>query len=106
MEKLIKDFKVMIVGVAADGFSDKWLGRIIDADALRELKALNRKYKISIVGEGGEFETLVTDGPNFRKRLEIVDSAVEMDSENSGILRINEVKLVDKEKRSLKGRVG
>ncbi len=96
MEKLIKDFKVMIVGVAADGFSDKWLGRIIDNNALDELKALNRKYKISIAGEGGEYESLVLDGPNFRKRLEIVDSAVEMDSANSGVLRINKVKLVDK----------
>jgi ABC transporter with metal-binding/Fe-S-binding domain ATP-binding protein len=105
MEKLVKDFKVMIVGVAADGFSDKWLGRIIDNNALDELKALNRKYKISIAGEGGEYESLVLDGPNFRKRLEIVDSAVEMDSANSGVLRINKVKLVDKEKMSLKGMV-
>lgn len=106
MKELVRDFKVVIVGVAADGFSRRWLGREIGKEALEELKSLVRKHKISIAGEGGEYESIVLDGPNFRKRMEIVDAMPEMDSAHSGILRINEVKITDKEKRSLKGKVG
>ena len=58
-------FKIMIVGVYADGLGKDWLGRILDADALEELEVISTKFGINISGEGGEFETLVVGGPNF-----------------------------------------
>ena len=65
-------FNTIIIGVYAHGFSDRWLGRRIDADAINDLMKLNRLYGVSLVGEGGEYETLVLDASFFKKRIRIV----------------------------------
>jgi ABC transporter with metal-binding/Fe-S-binding domain ATP-binding protein len=67
-------FETMITGVCAYGFDKEWLGRRIDKAAFAELIELNKRYGISIVGEGGEYETLVLDSPFFRKRLRIIEA--------------------------------
>jgi len=86
-------FKVIIVGVYAYGFDKSWLGREINTESLNEIVELNRKYRISMIGEGGEYETLVLDAPYFRKMIEIVH--VEEKWENhSGYLIVKEAKLV------------
>jgi ABC transporter with metal-binding/Fe-S-binding domain ATP-binding protein len=88
-------FRVMFVGVYAEGLGMDWLGRELDADALLELEAIAQKYGINVSGEGGEYETLVVDGPNFSKRLEILESQVQWES-MSGTLYVKETRLVDK----------
>lgn len=65
-------FNTIIIGVYAHGFSDRWLGRRIDAEAIKDLVKLNRLYGVSLVGEGGEYETLVLDTSFFKKRIRIV----------------------------------
>ena len=67
-------FRIIMVGVYADGLGKEWLGRELDSAALKELKKISEKNRMNISGEGGEFETLVLDGPNFAKRVEIVES--------------------------------
>jgi diphthine-ammonia ligase len=64
-------FEIKIVRVAAYGLDESWLGRTLDADALADLEALNDKYGVHILGEGGEFETLVTDGPHMERPIEL-----------------------------------
>jgi ABC transporter with metal-binding/Fe-S-binding domain ATP-binding protein len=64
-------FEITIVQVAAGGLDESWLGRRIDADALAELAALNERYGVHLLGEGGEFETLVVDGPHMGRRIEL-----------------------------------
>jgi len=59
-------FDVRIAGVFADGLDESWVGKRIDEVTLQRLRKLN----IHIGGEGGEYETLVLDGPGFKKRLE------------------------------------
>ena len=77
LRKLIElGYEVIITSVKADGFSEEWLGRRIDESCLNDLLKLNRKYKIHLMGEGGEYETFVLDGPIFKKRLEIVKSSI------------------------------
>ncbi|WP_255193427.1 diphthine--ammonia ligase [Natronobeatus ordinarius] len=62
-------FEIVIVQVAAGGLDESWLGRTIDEAALEELEALNERYGVHILGEGGEFETLVVDGPHMDRRI-------------------------------------
>lgn len=77
LRELINDkFKVMIVGVSAYPLESSWLGRIIDNKFIDEVQILNKKYKIHIAGEGGEFETFVLDCPLFKKSLKIIDSKI------------------------------
>ncbi|QCJ47763.1 MULTISPECIES: diphthine--ammonia ligase [Haloprofundus] len=64
-------FEIRIVQVAAHGLDESWLGRTLDADAIAELAELNEEYGVHILGEGGEFETLVTDGPHMSKPIEL-----------------------------------
>jgi len=68
------NFNAIMTGVYAYGFTREWLGKRIDADAISALEELNKQYGVSLVGEGGEYETLVLDGPIFKKRIEIVDA--------------------------------
>ncbi len=96
MEDLIKlGFQVIITGVYAHGFDQKWIGRVIDTAALRDLIELNKKYEVSIVGEGGEYETLVLDAPYFRKKINITKARIEWKG-NAGSLIVQEAGLQEK----------
>lgn len=68
------NFEVVIVGVYAYGFDESWLGRKIDLDTINALLFLKRKYNISIVGEGGEYETLVLNAPFYKKRIRLIET--------------------------------
>lgn len=63
--------EITIIRVAAYGLDESWLGRTLDADAIAELEALNDEYGVHVLGEGGEFETLVTDGPHMDRPIEL-----------------------------------
>jgi diphthine-ammonia ligase len=96
LNEIIKEnYKVMIVGVFAEPFTKKWLGRIIDEKAVKELTILHKSHKINPAGEGGEFETLVIDGPIFKKSIEIEKSET-FYKNYSGVFTIEEAKLIDK----------
>ncbi|MFD1587033.1 diphthine--ammonia ligase [Halorientalis brevis] len=65
------DFEIKIIQVAAHGLDESWLGRTLDADAIADLEALHEEYGVHILGEGGEFETLVTDGPHMERAIRL-----------------------------------
>ena len=54
-----------IVVTAADGLGENVLGKRIDDELIRILKAVEKKRRIHIAGEGGEYESLVFDAPFF-----------------------------------------
>jgi diphthine-ammonia ligase len=64
-------FEIRIIAVAAAGLDESWLGRRLDADALAALETLEAEYGVHPLGEGGEFETLVTDGPHMDRPIEL-----------------------------------
>jgi len=63
-------FEIRIVQVAAYGLDESWLGRRYDADALADLLELREEYGVHPLGEGGEFETYVVDGPHMSNQIE------------------------------------
>lgn len=70
LEEMINaNFKIMIDAVAAEGLDESFLGKIMDEETLNKLIGVNRKYKINVSGEGGEYETLVLDCPMYKKRI-------------------------------------
>jgi len=88
-------FECVFVACCAEGFGEKWLGRKLDGEAIGDLVLLKLKYGINISGEGGEYETLALDGPNFKKRIEIVDSQKSW-KKDSGFMTVKDAKLVEK----------
>ncbi len=96
MEELIDaGFRVIIAGVFSCPFDASWLGREIDRRTLDELREAARRYRITITGEGGEFETFVTDAPFFSRRIAI-EEASKVYRNYSGLLRIERARLVEK----------
>jgi len=89
------NFHVILVGVYAYGFDQSWLGRKIDSTMLDDLDELNKQYRISLVGEGGEYETLVLDAPFFRKKIQLL-RVEKVWEDDSGYLLVKEAKLVEK----------
>ncbi|MEM3055035.1 MAG: TIGR00289 family protein [Candidatus Bathyarchaeia archaeon] len=92
-------FEAVITGVYAFGFSAEWLGRKIDEDTVKALIELNRQYGVSLVGEGGEYETLVLDAPFFKKKIRIVE-AEKIWKKQSGYLIVRKAILENKRKYS------
>lgn len=73
-ELIAADFETIITAVAAEGFTEKWLGRKLDEGCIADLVKLHDKYKINISGEGGEYETFVMDAPLFKSKIEVVEA--------------------------------
>lgn len=67
---MIRDGLEIRVISAREGIMGKeWLGRTIDPGFIRDLRDLDES--IDPCGENGEFHTLVTDAPVFRKKIHI-----------------------------------
>jgi ABC transporter with metal-binding/Fe-S-binding domain ATP-binding protein len=96
-EQLLRDhvqagFQTLIVGVFAEGLGKNWLGRQLTSEVIDELVTLHKTKGIHIAGEGGEYETLVINGPNFSKRLQI-QQATPTWNRDSGIYHIEHCSL-------------
>jgi ABC transporter with metal-binding/Fe-S-binding domain ATP-binding protein len=88
-------FEVIISGVAAYGLDEKWLGRKIDDKCIDDLLKLNQKVGLNLAFEGGEAETLVLDGPIFKKRVKVLDYKKEWNVD-SGLYIIEDAILEEK----------
>jgi ABC transporter with metal-binding/Fe-S-binding domain ATP-binding protein len=94
-ELVALNFKIIITGAYAYGFDESWLGRQLDTQTISDLLDLNRKFKISIVGEGGEYETLVLDTPFFQRKIVLLQTR-KVWTNQSGYLQVEKSELVEK----------
>ena len=85
-------FEIVITSVSAYGMTKEWLGSRIDYEMIKKLEKMASKYGIWPAGEGGEFETLVLDGPIFKKRIIIDESKIHWEKDR-GILEITSAHL-------------
>lgn len=88
-------FEVIISGVAAYGLDEKWLGRKVDDKCIDDLIKLNEKIGLNLAFEGGEAETLVLDGPIFKKKVKILKDKKQWQVD-SGLYIIEEAELEEK----------
>jgi uncharacterized protein (TIGR00290 family) len=70
-EFINEGFKATVVRVKTDVLGMEWLGREINKEFFNDLLKLGT---VDPCGERGEFHTFVTDGPLFKKRIEILES--------------------------------
>ena len=88
-------FEVMIAAGAAYGLTEEWLGRRVDQGVFNELCDLHGTCYVCTGGEGGEFETFVTNCPLFKERVVVVESRKVWDEPTmSGQLVIEKARLV------------
>lgn len=82
-------FEVMISSVSCEGLGKEWLGTVLNKKSFSELLELSRKYRFSVDGEGGEYETSVLNAPHFKSRI-----LVKYDTEwhnSRGIVKFNSI---------------
>jgi len=98
LQSMLRDgFEIIITAVAAGGLDESWLGRKLDSAAVSELTKVSRKYRFSVIGEGGEFESFVLDCPLFSKRIKVAEAEKRWDSKSgSGTFEIKRTELVKK----------
>ncbi|MFO8078250.1 MAG: TIGR00289 family protein [Thermoplasmatota archaeon] len=85
-------FIIKIVGVSADGLDQSHLGKTIDQKTIKDLQKIKEKKGINIAGEGGEYETLVIDGPIFKKKLLLTKTSIQWKRDH-GTLVVEKAKL-------------
>ena len=96
-ERVLRDevdagLKFMIVAAQTEGLDAHWLGHTFDPDFVGRLIAQAREFRFNCAGEGGEYETLVTDGPLFAKRIRIEAYHV-VEGETSSYFAVDEAEL-------------
>ena len=94
-EMLDINMEIIITAVYAHGLDKELLGMKIDDKMVNLLLRLHSKFGISIVGEGGEYETLVLNAPCYEKRIEITLAEKILETQG-GYFFIKKVKLHDK----------
>ena len=96
---LAAGIRAVLVKVAGAGLDPrKHLGK--DLSALKPtLQRLHDRFGLDLCGEGGEYETLVTDCPGFKQRIDITSTEIILDEEDYtvGNLKILSWKLEPKE---------
>ncbi|MDR0797310.1 MAG: diphthine--ammonia ligase [Nitrososphaerota archaeon] len=80
-------FKATVVRINLSKLGVEWLGRVLDRSFYDEILKLD---DIDPCGEGGEYHTIVTDGPYFKKKIEILETQKHKFDNNFGYLEVKD----------------
>lgn len=64
-------FRAIVVRINPSKLGVEWLGRVLNTGFYEDIVKLG---SIDPCGEGGEYHTVVTDGPYFKKRIELLET--------------------------------
>ena len=64
-------FNVVFSCVKTRWLTPDWVGRPLDENAIAELRARREHNGLDLCGEEGEYHTLVTDAPDFQRRVRL-----------------------------------
>ena len=70
-----------------------WLGRVLDRKFYDDILALG---DVDPCGEGGEYHTVITDGPNFKQKIELQETEKKSLENGFGYLEIKKCKVTPK----------
>lgn len=76
-------FEIVLLGVFGYPLNKNFVGKFLDLDLQQKLLDYEKKYQISAIGEGGEFESFVINGPLYSKKIDIEIGDIVEESENS-----------------------
>ncbi len=90
-------FKSTVVRTNLSVLSEEWLGRELDKQFFNDILKLRN---VDPCGEGGEYHTIVTDGPNFKSYIKLVETQTST-SDGYGHLDIMRFEVVPKSKDNI-----
>ena len=87
LDYLKAGFKATVVRTKLALLGLDWLGRVLDKQFYDDVMKLGN---VDPCGEGGEYHTVVTDGPNFKKKIEILETQKHKLDSNFGYLEVKD----------------
>jgi diphthine-ammonia ligase len=93
LDYLKTGFKAIVVRTKLDLLGMDWLGRELDRKFYDDIIKLGN---IDACGEGGEYHTVVTDGPTFKNKIEIQETQKHKLEGGFGYLEIKKFKVAPK----------
>jgi uncharacterized protein (TIGR00290 family) len=90
-------FKSTVVRTNLSVLSEEWLGRELNKQFFNDILKLQN---VDPCGEGGEYHTIVTDGPNFKSYIKLVGTQTST-SDGYGHLDIMRFEVVPKSKDNI-----
>lgn len=88
-------FKVLFSCVKTQWLAQSWVGRELDDSAIADLRTVRERTGLDLCGEEGEYHTLVTDGPQFTRAIEVGSCSTRV-APSLAYLEIHELALVAK----------
>jgi diphthine-ammonia ligase len=95
-EELSSGFRSIFTCLGRQWFNEEWLGRELNKDSIKDLKALAKETGMDPCGENGEYHTMAIDGPIFKERVEISKFSKEKHN-NRLFIKISEYSLKPKQ---------
>ena len=72
-EMIDNNLQIRIIKVASIGLGKSHVGKLA-SELLPHFRSINKKFGFNVCGEGGEFESLVTDCPLFAYKIQVDSS--------------------------------
>jgi diphthine-ammonia ligase len=70
-EEVSSGFKSVFTCLLKNCFTEDWVGRELNMNSVKDLKALAKEKGMDPCGENGEYHTMTIDGPIFKEKIEI-----------------------------------
>jgi uncharacterized protein (TIGR00290 family) len=93
LDYLKTGFEATVLRTKLDLLGLEWLGRVLDRKFYDDILKLGN---VDPCGEGGEYHTVITDGPTFKKKIEIQETQKHKLDGGFGYLEIKKFKVVPK----------
>ena len=96
LKESVKDSYEIIITAINEKFDEEWLGRNVDEKCVGDLIELSKKSGINVLGENGEYESLVLDCRLFTRKI-LITQVEKTRKDNFGILEVKDAKLIEKQ---------
>jgi len=93
LDYLRTGFKAIVVRTNLSKLGVEWLGRELDRKFYDDILKLGN---VDVCGEGGEYHTVVTDGPSFKEKIDILESEKHKIDGGFGYLEIKQFEVKSK----------
>jgi diphthamide synthase (EF-2-diphthine--ammonia ligase) len=94
-DEISSGFRSVFTCLGRQWFTEEWLGRELNKNSVKDLKALAKETGMDPCGENGEYHTMTIDGPIFKETIEISKFSKEK-TDTRLFIKINEYCLKQK----------
>lgn len=91
---LAQGFKAHFSCVKTRQLDESWVGRELNDSTISELRRIGERTGLDLCGEEGEYHTLVTDGPQFTRGIDIRSYSIRT-ADSLAYMDIRELELIE-----------